>query len=607
MKKLIIISLILGLFTICCNINENLVLPPDVRYINADGPIPQRTFLEQDWVDSVRMKFWYTSQGSEIMPYNWFTWLEQPDNEEYFRNSKHMEMLGYLPEKTSKYNPSGLPIGFAMTRAETADESFMGLTCAACHTNQLDYKGTKYLIDGAPALANFVLLFDRIVDALNVTQRDDAKFNRFAYRVLGGNYNKKTASKLRSDLLEAAIKAGQRQLVNSLPKDYPEDFTSYARTDAFGNIENAGAAFALNDLTNGNSPTAPVSYPFLWGTHQSDVVQWNASAPNIPRLVGPMVRNTGEVVGVFGGLEIKKANWIKRLFGKKHVYSSTVDFHGLGALEGYVKILRSPRWSQTNLPEIDQDLSREGAFLYGVHCSGCHQVIPHLDEDQFYNAVKTPLSEVGTDPMMAWNIENHSSRTLILEGTKADIVVGERFADTTRSLNISLNGVVGLVLKNPIKAIEAGLITNNVKASKTWQKNVSVHAAVLDSIIEVQHIHAKIQDDDPSDGKNLSGLVYKARPLNGIWATAPYLHNGSIPNIWALLQKPVDRPETFWVGDREFDPKHIGFNATEGKNMFMVRNDSGEIQDGNSNHGHLYGTQLTDDEKWAILEYMKSL
>jgi hypothetical protein len=41
--------------------------------------------------------------------------------------------------------------------------------------------------------------------------------------------------------------------------------------DAFGNIQNAGTAFALHDLNNKNIPNAPVSYPFIWGTHQSDV------------------------------------------------------------------------------------------------------------------------------------------------------------------------------------------------------------------------------------------------------------------------------------------------------------------------------------------------
>ena len=54
-------------------------------------------------------------------------------------------------------------------------------------------------------------------------------------------------------------------------------------------------------------------------------------------------------------------------------------------------------------------------------------------------------------------------------------------------------------------------------------------------------------------------LVYKGRPLQGIWATAPYLHNGSVPSLYTLLLPPAERPKTFCVGSRVFDPKEVGF------------------------------------------------
>jgi hypothetical protein len=599
MKKGIVFLLVLTLFTICCNLSQQLVLPPDVTYIQNDGPVPDRVTLKQGWSADVQNKFWFTSQGAQIMPYSWFTWLEQADNSSFFRNSKHMEEIGYLPMKTSKDNPSGLPIGFAMSKAKSAKDAYMGFTCSACHSNQLDYNGVSYLIDGAPTLANFVLFFDKIVDALNATHSDEAKFNRFALRVLGQEYSKTKAKQLKNKLLEAAIKAGQRQEVNALPPDYPEDFTSYARLDAFGNIQNAGTAFALRDLENKNPPTAPVSYPFLWGTHQSDVVQWNASAPNTP-LVGPMVRNVGEVVGVFGGLQIKRANWLKRLFGIKHSYASTVDFHGLGALEGYVKILTSPRWEETNLPAIDEDLSKKGFDLFETHCKSCHEVIPHDKEGDHYVANKTSLVELGTDPMMAWNIPNDKAKTLFLEGSKSDIVVGDRFGVTTRALDIPINGVIGLVLANPIEALEGGFITKAVKKQRLQE-----HTDTLDMQLEKQDKISSVTFE--SDKKDLTGLVYKGRPLNGIWATAPYLHNGSVPNLWELLQVPRTRVSEFWVGSREFDPVNVGYVSSEGKSLFKVNMDNGRIMEGNSNRGHKYGTELEDDDKWALIEYMKSL
>ncbi len=57
-----------------------------------------------------------------------------------------------------------------------------------------------------------------------------------------------------------------------------------------------------------------------------------------------------------------------------------------------------------------------------------------------------------------------------------------------------------------------------------------------------------------------AGKGYKARPLNGIWATAPFLHNGSVPNLYALLLPANERPKNFCLGHREFDPKHVGYN-----------------------------------------------
>ena len=125
----------------------------------AIGEVPKRVELPQAWNDDIRMKFWFTDQGARIMPYTWFTWLEQPGSREYFRSSAHMEFLRYLPMPSSKENPAGLPIGFSVGENRDNGEPWMGMTCAACHTNQLDYNGNRILIEGAPTLANFVLLF----------------------------------------------------------------------------------------------------------------------------------------------------------------------------------------------------------------------------------------------------------------------------------------------------------------------------------------------------------------------------------------------------------------------------------------------------------------
>jgi mono/diheme cytochrome c family protein len=579
--------------------NSNQISP-----LTAVGEIPKREELEQAWNDDIRAKFWFTSQGSRIIPYSWFTWLEQVDNQNLFRDAKHMEELRYLPIESSNLNPAGLPIGFALEQDKKSGTAWVGLTCAACHTNQLDYQGTKILIEGAPTLANFVLFYDRLVAALNNTHKDDEKFERFANRVLDVDYSEATSAELRSQLLDVAVKAAARQQVNALPASYSKDFTSYARLDAFGNIQNAGTAFALHDLNNKNIPNAPVSYPFIWGTHQSDVVQWNASAPNTA-VVGPLVRNIGEVVGVFGGLSIEEAAWWERLVGIKVKYESTADMLGLGHLESWVKTLRSPQWPEQYLPPVDSVKAAKGKALYQSECVECHQVIPRENEGDLYISVKTPVTQVGTDPATAWNASNNRANTLILEGVKDKILIGSRFDATAAAIDIPVNGVVGLLLNDPLLALKAGLIPE-----KTNNKNLSDSDKSLKDRLE-EHLSAQKQIASTRlktlKENKFDGLVYKARPLNGIWATAPYLHNGSVPTLWSLLQAPNVRPAKFRVGSREFDPVNVGYVTDQGPSVFNVLDVVGNPIAGNANTGHTYGTTLTDDDKWALVEYMKTL
>lgn len=605
----------MGLIVVCCAPYKDIIPSDTIYYPAAGTKAPERLSFDQGLDDTQRGEFWFTPQGAHVLPYDWFTWLEQPNSQKRFRSNDFMGMLGYLPMDSSRMNPSGLPVGFAMSRANSQEKAFVGFTCAACHTNQLDYGGKKFLIDGAPTLANFVGFFDQLVLSLNNTFDDPEKFNRFAKNVLGDKHNvPKHREDLRAELQTWMLGSTERQNVNKTSNTLPDDFTSYGRLDAFTNIENAGSAFALNMLTNRNPANAPVSYPFLWGTHQSNKVQWNGSAPNIPRAVGPMVRNIGQVVGVFGGLEIKKAHPWQRLFGKKVRYSSTIDFESLGQLEGLVKNIRAPRWDDpaSNLPGLDPQKVTQGRLLFIDNCQRCHKIMTPQQWDEPYEVAMTPVDSLGTDPMTAWAAEHHMAATGILEGLKGKVVAGDRFKDSTQAINIPVNGVAGLVLKHPGKVISGVVNTSRVKPRKAFNQNFENRDEILENRVDMHGLESHVdhdQDDMTPTIRNLEGLKYKGRPLNGIWATAPFLHNGSVPNLWALLMVPHERPKKFWVGSHKFDPKRVGFVDDKGKSLFRVTvsDNDDTIIEGNSNLGHKYGTDLSDDQKWALIEYMKSL
>jgi hypothetical protein len=100
-------------------------------------------------------------------------------------------------------------------------------------------------------------------------------------------------------------------------------------------------------------------------------------------------------------------------------------------------------------------------------------------------------------------------------------------------------------------------------------------------------------------------LGYRARPLNGVWATAPYLHNGSVPNLTELLKPPEDRVEVFSVGSREYDPLNVGFVSVPGPGTTELDTTLADV--GNSNQGHPFANGLDGQERAALREYLKTL
>ncbi len=98
--------------------------------------------------------------------------------------------------------------------------------------------------------------------------------------------------------------------------------------------------------------------------------------------------------------------------------------------------------------------------------------------------------------------------------------------------------------------------------------------------------------------------------LDGIWLRAPYLHNGSVPTLRDLLKHPADRPKDFCRGNTVYDWQNVGFIAAKVStnsespcgNFFHYKTSV----TGNSNAGHLYGTDLEASEKDALIEFLKT-
>ena len=126
----------------------------------------------------------------------------------------------------------------------------------------------------------------------------------------------------------------------------------------------------------------------------------------------------------------------------------------------------------------------------------------------------------------------------------------------------------------------------------------------MDTAAQAPKIHLR----RASCGRNLpvkwrGPAKYAARTTKGSWATAPYLHNGSVPNLYELLLPAGKRSPKFSVGSRQYDVEKLGYVNDDKMPVFDTS------KAGNSNTGHdgkEYGTQMSDEERKDLLEYLKS-
>jgi hypothetical protein len=594
-----------------CDRNEPAPAPAPINTTSTPAPVRATgaasvVRLEQGWSAQEAEEFYYTPQGSQLIPYAWFLALEVKDGETLFRDNSHMARLGYITASPdSSRNPDGLPVGFVQDSGTeplltSADDigspspppstgpagssggstKWLGITCAACHTGELRHGAETFRIDGGPAMADHESFASELALSLEATHRDDAKFTRFAQRVLGASYNNGAASKLRADLTAYTDSFKQAVARNAAPHPY-----GFARLDAFGAILNQVTEVALGIPGNHGTSDAPVSFPFLWGAPALDWVQWNGSVDN------PLARNVGEVMGVYGNFTLDPVPPEKQ-------FTSSVNLRNLYRMEEQLSRLSAPRWPEQHFGAIDKAKADTGRQLYARTCENCHFVRdsngsfpmtePNKFGKQFVRTVMVPVRGIGTDPMMVKNFGRMADPGVLRP------LLPQELRDVPKVPAPLLLGIADRAV------IQRGL-------------------AGLQPPVTQEQLLAMTGYRDPA-ARPPNPAAYKARPLDGVWATAPFLHAGSVPNLYQLLLPAKDRTKTFHVGSREFDPVNVGFSTQPSPGSFEFRTEGpdGKPIPGNSNAGHegVSYTQIregdttrdsTDAERWALIEYMKTL
>jgi hypothetical protein len=178
------------------------------RYHFSNAPEPPKfsevLYLNNDvWTENERHRYYHLSQGSQIMPYDWFVALEQGDKDEPFIADDNMTKFRFIPDPNPISNPDRLPIGFAKDDPDPISGVVnVGLTCAACHTAQMTQKGNGIRIDGGPGMINLDSFQESVLASLGISALSEStpKFERFAKKVLKDNYNRDSAKKLIEDV-----------------------------------------------------------------------------------------------------------------------------------------------------------------------------------------------------------------------------------------------------------------------------------------------------------------------------------------------------------------------------------------------------------------------
>jgi hypothetical protein len=352
------------------------------------------------------------------------------------------------------------------------------------------------------------------------------------------------------------------------------------RMDALGSIHNSFSGVNTGELGNIYPALAPVKPPFLWNAPQSAWVQWSGLAPN------PLSRNIGETLGVFARYDLKSATPEQGLF------DTTTDVKGLVKLESLLKVLAPPSWPENVLGKLDQEKVVIGQKLFSKNCLQCHTSYPYR-----------------------WSPERAPGKRFIENAIVPQAIIG---TDKTQLQGVSFNPDPVLFTGNLAPYFNGKAKVSNGEFSQIIQGKIIAKAVnnagpfSKEEFAEMNN-YTNYLNNPPSPIPKDS---YKAAPRDGVWATGPFLHNGSVPTIYDLLTPAAERPASFFV-TREFDPIKLGVNTAvaTSKDYFF---DTTLV--GNSNMGHSFeksytqtrgngviGPELTSAERYAIIEYLKSI
>ena len=494
-----------------------------------------------------------TPEGSDVFPVALFFALEDPTTGRPLIES--MDRFGFIPP------PGGdgdLPVGFSRVRSPKGDFVLTGFNCAACHSSQITFGGKTLHIDGAPNLIDTEAFYRGVLDASEALLKPEAGRKRFEFVLRFLYYNAMELKKL-DGVPSGTAGSGSVSSPNRMAGTAVERYET-------------GIAFLKQRIATVHRISESFRDHYTGGPGRADSFGIIRNMMMTKELLGqsgnfrPMNAPVS-IPHLFNFGTFTNLHWDgNTTTGNDRNYAQAIalgaDFDpvskassvrpaGLYAMEKTAWMLRPPKWPVDTFGPLDAARVARGRALFrSQSCVDCHE-----------RETWTPVTKVGTDP--------------------------NRLAGYNEPLRVAGNRSESYALN-----LQRSALAIKLKAYEDHQVPQALREAM-----DARHPGVKQEWIDTLD------KGYLSRPLAGLWATAPFLHNGSVPTLWDLLQPAVRRPKRFPVGHRDFDPVKVGFVDRPARVVWEFDTSV----NGNRNTGHEYGTALTDDQKWDLIEYLKSL
>lgn len=589
MNKLLYITLFLVIL-VGCLAKEPPVTPDQYHGLQL---VPFNNGL----TNTDRIEYYHKDEGIRYLPVNVLKALNRPllsgiglYNERFLATPERYGLYRNLLDVTDN-----LPIGITTTNDEFV--SMAGINCATCHTAMITYQGRVFFVDGASSQFAIDRFIKEMIFASLFTLLSPYEFDAFYARYeketkISSEIDKKYNETI--DSLEYAELVENKQLYKSLDNKelklflnslnaklqlnekfelaYPTDKQLNTKYKMFVYMTKRVKFFLDQADFAANPEGSTVADSGLgrsnpWGVTKNLLAQVIYKQPKSNWLKNPggpintpFIWNYDRLKWIFVSgvtnsmVQRNLAQGIALVTDFDHdTYETVVSLRKLEQLAHFNQKIVPPVYPEHIFGSVDKDAAERGKVLFKSICLSCHNPFSYLGDDS--GSININYLDVGTDPSY-------------IEGQLESFYGDNLFRDV----------LTKFLKKATAKAIEKEKITN-----------------------PEQYQEGRL----PAVWRAPESFKYEAKPLYGIWATGPYLHNGSVLNIRELLTPAKYRLKSFYVGSYEFDPDNIGFKNEEKYYSSKLVTDCKDSCKGNSNSGHEFGVNLPNEDKNALIEFLK--